>query len=48
MINKYIVTYELNGVTYTDDGYAPNKKIVKEHFEIRYEGIKIISIEKVK
>lgn len=48
MINKYIVTYELDGVTYNDDGYAPNKEIVKAHFEIRYKGIKIVSIKKAK
>lgn len=48
MISKYIITYEVNGESHITDWYAPSKKIVKEHFEMWHEGIKIISIEKVK
>lgn len=46
MISKYIVTYTIDGVTHTEDLYAPSKKVAKEHFEILHKGIKITSVKK--
>lgn len=46
MISKYIITYTVDGVTHTEEQYAPSKKIAKEHFELFHKGIKIDGIKK--